>query len=1159
MVHYIDFKDMFDSTGNTIIHRSSDNVSIPNKDGFVFLKVDNKYIPMHEAVLHHLGVDDTIQLLHDGSIMLRALYSIRKLMPAKIGTIIATYIHKYGEDYYKSMIRNSGLTTDQVYELLGYGNRNRVNEYSPAEKTAADNQIRALMAKEADLEQRIKIITGDSDEKTKVITRLEGELKSKNRDIDALEARIHEVESSLKSTQDKSSADLSQQATELSNLRNSLQRAAYEKAKVERDLNEVTKGRNALQLEIASVRDRISTLEAAIERKDAEIQKIQTEGTESSSTITQLRRDMERLNTELKEQRARADQLERDKAALEGNAREQANALQLKYDEVNRELLGLRELHARVTTELDSIKGQHQSVQAELASKNVLSEKELTNLRNENSRLATETHNCTEALKALQQRITELDKINARISSELEACLEREKVIQNLPSDLTNLYNDINTRINNLRELYMGTVHPGGQERSKVIDSINGIHEQLNDACRRTGTLAGVNEFLESINPQYTLLYKDILNKLNAHITEMRQTIRDNNEAGIPSDDLKKSMDVVLQHSSIPQWLDGTINLLYPAVRTMYEASDAYINKVAGRIRDLVTTSNINNYINIAKNILSRIHVLSTNDVSLTAQLDPVKQRTQSMLESMTVFRDQENSYNSKSKQLQYILDNTDRLINDNEDLGAVRVYVRLNMSETEYKSANRRPIAGRVIRADKPCVQFTENCDVFEVRRPVTTPGVKPGQSTRRAPINIPVSSEKKEKEKKDEPEVKEPFIWNTGACASNTCGPFYEVFSDHTGEHVTTNEDIFNQMVYTFHQLNSGYNIAIFGTGYSGSGKTHTLFGNTDEYGITQYALQYLLNGEHRKGYKVRIENIDDLHVNRKDDAHKLIGYLDQFKKYIFSDVKELFATLNEIKAVRIKETRIKSTPNNTESSRAHLVLTFSILDADNIPDPSIGKLTIIDMGGMENITDILNTYRRPYNKNNADDVQYIIDEYHLNTIGFTSQYFATVPMSKRQQAMLTMIDIIQEIFRPILSESNLQNINARLVRDLVDEDANSSILSRIGIKIDEFSSVTSQYVEYIRGIVREGIHINKSIAEMQEYFGDKTSGFNLNQLRDKSKQRYQTGMYQLLYSLEKSMEKPTKFINLVMLWNNASSAKYCIGSHNAIKFALDVSSTT
>lgn len=196
-------------------------------------------------------------------------------------------------------------------------------------------------------------------------------------------------------------------------------------------------------------------------------------------------------------------------------------------------------------------------------------------------------------------------------------------------------------------------------------------------------------------------------------------------------------------------------------------------------------------------------------------------------------------------------------------------------------------------------------------------------------------------------------------------------------------------------FDQIKMGYNLVIFGTGYSGTGKTFTLFGNQRDPGLTQLIFNYLgdtsaeledieefyglmlprsnvidannrfiesspyritLNNEE---YQKKISEVKN-EFNRNKDIQKLVENLEKIRKEGYKlDLNKIKGNFDgskfDGKLREINLATIRSTPNNPVSSRSHLFLTFKFTNS------TWGKLTIVDMGGIEDprkIKDIYNT---------------------------------------------------------------------------------------------------------------------------------------------------------------------------------------------------------
>jgi len=208
---------------------------------------------------------------------------------------------------------------------------------------------------------------------------------------------------------------------------------------------------------------------------------------------------------------------------------------------------------------------------------------------------------------------------------------------------------------------------------------------------------------------------------------------------------------------------------------------------------------------------------------------------------------------------------------------------------------------------------------------------------------------------------------------------GKFFKVYI--TKENENTNQEIFYGTMYrnlecvedgfcqSLVDLFVGKSVNIFTYGYSGSGKTYTLFGDYNNVeGLVQLSLNYL----NSLGVKIELSSIRELYgfINSKSLANYFtIGKLGNILYNSNSNFNEneqdfiishsinrnisFIDMIRNINSLRIRENRIKATMNNPESSRSHMFITFSI-EYNNVKS----KLTFVDLAGVENPIDILLT---------------------------------------------------------------------------------------------------------------------------------------------------------------------------------------------------------
>lgn len=195
------------------------------------------------------------------------------------------------------------------------------------------------------------------------------------------------------------------------------------------------------------------------------------------------------------------------------------------------------------------------------------------------------------------------------------------------------------------------------------------------------------------------------------------------------------------------------------------------------------------------------------------------------------------------------------------------------------------------------------------------------------------------------------------------------YDVFDENIKNRQISNH--INKGV-TSNMLN-GINTSIIAYGVTGSGKTHTLFGNKSlkEEGVSNFVVEDFLNKIHDTNhteatYKVKLsyyeiynEEIEDLldnidKSNKKqsfkkidifeDDSNEItISNMTQININSFSDFK------NSINYGNIKRSTAATNKNNF-SSRSHAVIELVLYKSNNDINCVVSKLKIIDLAGSE-----------------------------------------------------------------------------------------------------------------------------------------------------------------------------------------------------------------
>lgn len=239
---------------------------------------------------------------------------------------------------------------------------------------------------------------------------------------------------------------------------------------------------------------------------------------------------------------------------------------------------------------------------------------------------------------------------------------------------------------------------------------------------------------------------------------------------------------------------------------------------------------------------------------------------------------------------------------------------------------------------------------------------------------------------------------------------GPFESVFPEDC-----QNACVFSQtgpsrtpLNVFFYQLLDGYSNILFGYGYSGSGKTYTLFGNSKQPGVVRCGLELLhkcvkAKTEAQKEASVKLAAAFELYGNiwfkgaqpvrtkRKTKEILRIFYgrallkdlaeahgvtivnveqrtaltPDSSLDDILTSIKNIQtapqvpqqlqqAGAKNVKDIPAMPATVRATPNNEESSRSQLFIVFSVQNEE-----AKSTFTVVDMAGVENPVDLVSTF--------------------------------------------------------------------------------------------------------------------------------------------------------------------------------------------------------
>lgn len=192
-----------------------------------------------------------------------------------------------------------------------------------------------------------------------------------------------------------------------------------------------------------------------------------------------------------------------------------------------------------------------------------------------------------------------------------------------------------------------------------------------------------------------------------------------------------------------------------------------------------------------------------------------------------------------------------------------------------------------------------------------------------------------------------------------------FDAVFSSDSSQ-----EEVFGDCQDLVQSAVDGYNVTIFAYGQTGAGKTHTMYGTSENPGLAPRAIESLFRvirreeGQGRKSFSVKAymielykQDIIDLLVEArpkdqkslqvKKDAGRGIMFVEGVSERPITSPEQLKAVLAEGERRR----HTAATAMNSSSSRSHLLL--SIIVEATVKDTEqviYGKITLCDLAGSE-----------------------------------------------------------------------------------------------------------------------------------------------------------------------------------------------------------------
>jgi len=346
---------------------------------------------------------------------------------------------------------------------------------------------------------------------------------------------------------------------------------------------------------------------------------------------------------------------------------------------------------------------------------------------------------------------------------------------------------------------------------------------------------------------------------------------------------------------------------------------------------------------------------------------------------------------------------------------------------------------------------------------------------------------------------------------------------------------------------------NLVLFGYGYSGSGKTYTLLGDEKQDGLFQLATKFIADKRKKEDAIVFVCQecyLEDPDRTRFDVIRDAQGRVQETKQilqtrkqvYTYTVDRESIKPINEIKAVNLsyseqtdfnklmknvkrwrKNTfRVKWTPNNSESSRSHLLFRAKFTANNGMPR----ELAVLDLAGLEDSNFIFDNMIQEYTTG-GDDCNIKIDK---NTAGNREKWWdKKTPLTARgnsggntfrESYKTKLINAVMVEHKNTLSnlkqgqQIGCTRFDLKDKKELYSSDLTQ--LLRLNLQSDRY--------RYIWQLIDEGFFINKTISELADYLED----MKVNPRPIKNPRNFgTTGFCNLLDQLRPDGKHPAKFI--------------------------------
>lgn len=772
----------------------------------------------------------------------------------------------------------------------------------------------------------------------------------------------------------------SEKEAEIQQLTAALKECNESKRELEKKNDELNKKNTELQQqleakneEIKGLQQQITELTAANKRLQKALADLQTNLTNNTGTTTELNKQLQANETELQRLQALIGQkdaeIQKLNAALEEcqktktSQKEEIERLEQKIKELTEESRVKTDENNVLLRQIEDLNNTNTNLRQQLQErdgKNADLTKELAELQGLNKTNAAE-------IQRLKEKLTDCEKLK----EELKTCRDNNDALTTNNAALTANNNELKQKVDKLNEELEALRKQNGElevELAKLNSLLKNLKNMLKNGLGNTSLDPDDPGYLEAIIEE---LLKELgkLSAVNTNLTKQMKELTDNIADLNNQPQNNQPVTVHKLGDTLKKAIKDKIKLIKE--NTRFKEDD----DIKGRFNLKVKTDDLKkNYDNIIKDTDNNLVITKENENDYVYLLNALDDILEDGLQSVRMIvcsrpppRQPGGVIYKPNANYEYNIVSHDFTAKNIETYSNKLTQTPLSQEEYEFTPENSK----------ENYKNKTNTNLIFD--------NIKEFYSRERIP-------KKKFTDKCDKSDK------------SDTSGS--GIITDNTKMDDVECGDTFKDII-TY--LKTGRVVFLKGYGYSGSGKTHVLIGNTADDNYKEGFVVQILNSIKKedvnnttdiklthiyecysgfditnllkKGSKPPVYNPESLtfddnpwycrgekiilfgpnYASNNTNLNKLIV---KFNDNIHESFNEnLNKIITETEGIRRKERRIVSTPFNPNSSRSHLILRFEIIFKNTNTNTEIkSSFVVMDLAGSENTLDII---ARSFNK--------------------------------------------------------------------------------------------------------------------------------------------------------------------------------------------------